>query len=97
MAAIRLPYSSTPLWQQGDAYIDAWARRGGQDECVGLHYCRKRPLMGQGIANDSYPVQAQAQSISHYDPDSRIQRRDCHIQERKVQRLGGSMRRWQPA
>ena len=36
----------------------------------------------------SHPVQAQAQPASNDDPHRRLQRRDGHVQERQVQRLG---------
>ena len=38
----------------------------------------------------SHPVQAQAQPASNDDPHRRLQRRDGHVQERQVQRLGKS-------
>lgn len=36
----------------------------------------------------SYPVQAEAGAVGDHHSNSGIQRRDCHIQECQVQRLG---------
>ncbi|KAH8626429.1 ARF/SAR superfamily [Alternaria alternata] len=44
------------------------------------------------IANSpSYPIQAQARPRRNHHPHRRLQRRDRHIQEHQVQRMG---RRW---
>ena len=40
----------------------------------------------------SHPVQAEAGSECDHHPHCRLQRGDCHLQERQVQRLGECMR-----
>ena len=40
----------------------------------------------------SHPVQAEAGPECDHHPHSRLQRGDCHLQERQVQRLGECMR-----